>query len=209
MLGGSVYVALIRFMVSLMGVIILYTQMGGSRFGRRETILYYGGFSTVLLTAACFWYVIDRDGCVRMVAFVMYMCFSVFALFLDRGHIGLSVYKLSLTFYLSAGFLISGIGVSMLFFGGDVWVDILVRILLIAVMAFFLERKIKASIRGFGNYMENGIDHIIRDRFYHGSKHGRTSVLPAFSDRREFFPYWYPANFSVLALPTGGAGEGI
>ncbi|MDE6874675.1 MAG: GHKL domain-containing protein [Lachnospiraceae bacterium] len=160
MLGGSVYIALTRFTVSLAGVIILYSLMSEPRFGKKRTMLSYGCFSAVLLVAACFWYIIDQESCVRMVAFAMYMCFSVFAVFMSRDHIGLSIYKLSLTFYLLAVFLIGGIEVSMIFFGGNVWVDIIVRILLITAMAFFIERKIKTSIRDFGNYMENELDRV-------------------------------------------------
>lgn len=70
----------------------------------------------------------------------------------------LSVYKLALTFYLLAVFLISGIEVSSIFFHGNVWVDIVVRILLILAMALFIDRKIKESIRGFGRYVESELD---------------------------------------------------
>ena len=34
MLGGSVYIAFIRFAISLAGVIILFSEMSESRFGR-------------------------------------------------------------------------------------------------------------------------------------------------------------------------------
>ena len=39
-----------------------------------------------------------------------------------------------------------------------VWADIIVRLLLICIMAFFIETKVKTSIRGFGNYVENELD---------------------------------------------------
>ena len=44
MLGGSVYIAFIRFAISLAGVILLFSQISKSRFSRKKTILYNGGF---------------------------------------------------------------------------------------------------------------------------------------------------------------------
>ena len=36
MLGGSVYIAFIRFMINCMGVVLLFTQIGESRFDRKR-----------------------------------------------------------------------------------------------------------------------------------------------------------------------------
>ena len=79
MLGGSVYIAFIRFAISLAGVILLFSRISESRFGRKKTIIYYGCFSVVALILASAWYVADWKSCVRGVAFAMYACFAVFA----------------------------------------------------------------------------------------------------------------------------------
>ena len=47
---------------------------------------------------------------------------------------------------------------SIIFFGRNVWADIITRILLILLIAYFIEKKIKSSIRGFGYYVENELD---------------------------------------------------
>ncbi len=158
MLGGSVYIALIRFGISLAGVILLYSLMSVSRFSRKRTVLLYGVFCVAVLAFACIWYVADWQSCVKMVAFVMFLNFCVFALFVSRGHIFLLVYKLMLTFYMLAVFLIGGIEVSLIFFNQNVWADIITRVVLIAVMAFFIDRKLKHSIRGFDYYVEHELD---------------------------------------------------
>lgn len=158
MLGGPVAVAFLRFAVSFAGTVLLYSLMSESRFDRRKTILNYVGFGLVLIAGACFWYVTDQENCVRLVAFVMFLCFCVFAAFMSSDHIYLTVYKLALTFYLLAVFLIGGIEVSILFFDRNVWADLVTRIVLIAAMAVFIEKKIRASIRGFGDYVENEVD---------------------------------------------------
>ena len=158
MLGGPVYIALIRFTISFAGTIILFSLMSEPRFPKKKMAVCYGCFGFVLILMACIWYIIDWKNCVKMVAFVMYICFGIFAVYMSKDQICLSLYKLALTFYLLAVFLIGGIEVSLLFFGGNVWADIIVRIIIILVMVLFINKWIKSSIRGFGNYVENELD---------------------------------------------------
>lgn len=158
MLGGSVYIAMLRFIISLAGTILLFSLMSEPRFGARKTAAFYGCFSVIAITLACVWYVVDWENCVKMVAFVLFIGFAVFAIFMSRDHLLLSVYKLALTFYLLAVFLVGGIEVAVIFFQRNVWADIIIRILLIIIMALFIDRKIKKSIREFSYYVENELD---------------------------------------------------
>ena len=158
MLGGPVYIAFIRFAISLAGVILLFSRMSESRFGRRKTIICYGGFSAVVLTLASVWYVADWESCVRIVAFAMYICFAVFAMIMSSDSVYLTIYKLALTFYLLAVFLIGGLETAIIFFNRNVWADIITRIILILLMTFFIEKKLKSSIKGFGDYVETEVD---------------------------------------------------
>lgn len=158
MLGGSVWIALLRFVISLAGTILLFSLMSESKFERKKTIVCYTGFSFLMITAACVWYVADWESCVKMVAFVMYMCFACFSIYMSSDPVFLSVYKLALTFYLLAVFLIGGIEVAVIFFDGNIWADIVTRVILILLIALFIEKKIKHSIRGFEYYVENELD---------------------------------------------------
>lgn len=76
MLGGSVVIAFIRFGVSLAGTILLYSILSEPRYNKKQTIVRYTVFSLVLMSAACIWYVLDWESCVRIVAFAMFICFS-------------------------------------------------------------------------------------------------------------------------------------
>lgn len=158
MLGGPVYIAFIRYAISFAGVVLLFSLMSESRYNRKKTVICYAGFGAVLIAGACIWYRIDWQSCARMAALVMYMCFTIFAVYISRDQIYLSVYKLALTFYLMAVYLIGGIEVSVIFFDRNVWVDIIVRMILIAAMTLFINAKIKSSIRGFSYYVENELD---------------------------------------------------
>ncbi len=158
MLGGSVWIALIRFGISLAGTILLFSLMSRPRFGKKRMITGYLCFCTVSLLAACIWYVVDWESCAKMVAFVLFICFAVYAVWTSSDPFALSMYKLALTFYLLAVFLIGGIEVSVLFFDRNVWADIVTRVVLILLMALFIDRKVKGAIQGFSDYVENELD---------------------------------------------------
>lgn len=158
MLGGSVYIAFIRFASSLAGVILLFSMLSESRFDRRKTMISYGCFCVALLSFACVWYVADWESCIRMVAFVMYMCFFIFAVFMSRDSAYLTMYKLALVFYLMSVFVIGGLEISIIFFRRNVWADIVSRILLILLIAFLLDRYVKGPVKEFGDYVEREAD---------------------------------------------------
>lgn len=158
MLGGSVYIALIRYAISLAGTIVLFSLISEPRYNPKKTSICYIGFGFVLIGCACIWYVIDWSTCVKMSAFVMYLCFAAFAILMSSDPLYLLLYKFALTFYLLAVFLIGGIEISIIFFDRNVWVDIVTRIILILLMAVFIDRKIKESIRRFGRYVETELD---------------------------------------------------
>lgn len=158
MLGGPLYIALIRFAISLAGTILLFSMMSDYKFSRKKTAVYYGCFSVAVIAAAGIWYVVHWESCVKMVALTMYLCFATFAICMSSDPVFLSIYKLALTFYLLAVFLIGGIEVSVIFFHRNVWADIITRILLILIMAGLIDKKIKDSIRKFSDYVENELD---------------------------------------------------
>ncbi len=158
MLGGSVWIALIRFAVSFAGVILLFSRMSESRFEGKITVLCYGCFSAVVIALGCIWYVVDWESCVRIVAIAMYMLFFVFAIFMSKDSVYLSIYKLALTFYLMAVFLVGGLETAVIFFHRNVWADIITRILLILLMTVIMEKKLKDPIKGFSDYVENEVD---------------------------------------------------
>lgn len=158
MLGGPVYIAVIRFVVSFAGVCILYSRLSESRFEQKKTIMCYGCFCAVMILLSSIWYAVDRESCVRIAALVMYMCFAALSIFMSKDSVYLSMYKLALTFYLLAVFLIGGVETAVLFFDRNVWVDIAMRVILVLLMSYFIEYKLKSIIRGFGDYVERELD---------------------------------------------------
>lgn len=93
-----------------------------------------------------------------IVAFAIFACFAVFAIVLSSDLVYLSIYKLALTLYLLAIFMVGGLEVAMIFFDSNVWADIITRVILILLMAVVIEKKLKSTIRGFGDYVEKEVD---------------------------------------------------
>lgn len=160
MLGGSVYIALIRFVISLAGVILLYSILCKSRFGRKKTTLYYLCFSTFMTVLSCIWYMIDQALYVRMGPHTMYLCFAFFAFWISKGYIWVKIYKLVLVFYLMGLYIIGAVEISIFFFENNIWADIIMRILLTLLIAFLLYKYVKKYMEGFGNYVERETDRV-------------------------------------------------
>lgn len=158
MLGGSVYIAFIRYLISLVGVVLMFSEISESRFGRKKSAVYYGCFCMAVSALACIWYLADWESCVRMAAFMMYLCFSIFAFWISKGSACLIIYKLALVFYFMAVFVIGGLEISILFFHRNIWADMVVRVLLICLLALLIDKYVKESMQGFGRYVEKEAD---------------------------------------------------
>lgn len=158
MLGGSVYIAFIRFVISLTGVILLYFTICKSRFGRKKTFLYYLCFGTVMTALSCVWYYINQANYARFGPLTMYFVFSIFAFLFSKGSVWMKIYKLVLVFYLMVLYLIASIEISIFFFDGSIWADIIGRVFLILLISFLLNKYVRKYMDGFGDYVEKEAD---------------------------------------------------
>ena len=158
MLGGSVYIAFFRLVINLAGVILLFSLLSESRFDRKKMAIGYVCFCTAMCVLASVWYVVNWESYVRMAPFTIYMCFSVFAIFMSKDSVYLTIYKLALGFYLMSVFVVGGLEISIVFFESNIWADMISRIMLILFIAFLLDRYVKESVKDFGDYMESEAD---------------------------------------------------
>lgn len=158
MLGGSLFIAFARFILSITGVSLFYCLISRPRFNMKKTALSYISFCIILSLALCAWYILHWKSFIRMGVLTAYILFAVFSIFMSIDTIFLSVYKLALVFYLLAVFLISGIEISIIFFNRNIWADIIIRIILIIIMAYFINRYLKEPVKEFSIYIEEELD---------------------------------------------------
>lgn len=160
MLGGSVYIAFIRFMISLAGVILLYSILSESRFSKKRTALYYLCFAAAMTAISCTWYVVDQSLYVRMGPHVMYLGFAIFAFLLSKGYVWVKIYKLVFVFYLMTVYIVGAIEIAIFFFGHSIWADMIMRLFLLTLFAFLLEKYVRKEMKGFGDYVERETDRV-------------------------------------------------
>lgn len=158
MLGGSVMIAMVRMVVSIGGTILLFFLISESRFEKKKTVAACLCLYVVLIAATCIWYAISPQIFPRVGALVTYLCFGIFAVWISRDTLYVTMYKLALVFYLLSVFMIGGIEIAMFFFHSNVWADIVGRIVLLGLIAWFINTKLKSTIRGFSDYVENELD---------------------------------------------------
>ncbi len=158
MLGGSVMIAMMRMIVSIGGTILLFFLISESRFEKKKTVAACLCLYVVLIAATCTWYAISQQAFARMGTLVTYLCFGIFAVWISRDSVYVTMYKLALVFYLLFVFMIGGIEISVFFFNKNVWADIVGRMVLLSLIAWFINRKLKSTIRGFSDYVENELD---------------------------------------------------
>lgn len=158
MLGGSVLIAMVRMVVSIGGTILLFFLISESRFEKKKTVAACLCLYAFLIAATCAWYAVSQQAFARLGALVTYLCFGIFAAWISRDSLNVSMYKLALVFYLLSVFLIGGIEIAVLFFDSNVWADIVGRIVLLGLIVWFINSKLKSTIRGFSDYVENEMD---------------------------------------------------
>lgn len=151
-------IALVRMVVSIGGTILLFFLISESRFEKKKTVAACLCFYLVLIAATCIWYAVSQQVFARVGALVTYLCFGIFAVWISRDSIYVSMYKLALVFYLLSVFMIGGIELAVFFFDSNVWADIAGRIVLLGLIMWFINTKLKSTIRGFSDYVENELD---------------------------------------------------
>ena len=158
MLGGSVYIAFIRFVICMIGTIILFLQIDEPRFNKKIVTVIYGVYCVIALVVSCGWYVIDWQSCIRMITFVIFGAFVLVSLFVSNKSIFLTIYNLAFTFYLTAVFIVGGIETARVFFRANIWADIIARIVIILAMIFWIRKYMRKPLKGFDNYLETEMD---------------------------------------------------
>lgn len=160
MLGGSVYIALIRFVISLAGVMLLYSILSESRFSTKKTVLYYSCFAVVMTAISCMWYVANQPLYVRVGPHTMYLGYAFFAFWCSKGSVWVKVYKLVFVFYLMTVYIVGSIEIAIFFFGHSIWADMFMRLFLLSLFAFLLEKYVRKDMEGFGDYVERETDRV-------------------------------------------------
>lgn len=144
MLGGSFLVAVFRNTVSAGLMLSFFLMLDRPRFPMKKTILYYILFGTLMITTYSMWYLYGNSSFVKYAGISILPVIGIFCGIMSRDVIYLSLYKIALAFYLFSVCTFCGVDVARWGFNGNLWIDILVRIicsLIILVVTWIKFRK--------------------------------------------------------------------
>ncbi len=143
MLGGSFWVSFLRNGLGAGLMIAVFMLLEHPAAFRRKMAVSCILFWLLATTGYSCWYLMDKDSFVRFAGLLSIPVVGIFCIWIGRDNLYLSLYKLTLGFYLLSVTVFLGIDLSRLWFGGSIVADIVIRIVLMAVIVFLLASKIR------------------------------------------------------------------
>ncbi len=154
MLGGSFLIAFFRNSISAGLILSFFLMLDRPRFSMKKTIYCYVIFGISLITVYSIWFQLANQSFVHYAAFSILPVIGVFCSLMSGEVLYLSMYKMALAFYLFSVCTFCGVDAARWGFGGNLWVDILVRFICMVIILVFTWKK-------FRKQFLNGVDFLI------------------------------------------------
>lgn len=158
MLGGSFWIALLRHIMGatlMMGVFFLLDR---PRFSIKKTAVYYCMFGVLAAAVFGMWYLINFEVFVRFSGFAAIFVVGIFCTLMSADFLYLSIYKITLSFYLLSVMVFLGIDGSRLLFGGSLWADLALRVVVETVMLLFIIKKVRPRFQAGRDFLNAVMD---------------------------------------------------
>lgn len=143
MLGGSFWIAFLRATIGAGLIMTVFLLLDRPKFPMKKTLVYYVLFGCLVVASFSSWYMLDREGYVRFSGILVFPVVGSFCMWMSREKVYLSIYKIAFGFYLLAVTTVCGIDVSRLWFEGNIWVDIIFRMVTTSVILLVIFWKIR------------------------------------------------------------------
>lgn len=158
MLGGSFWIALLRHMMGALLIMGVFYLLDRPRFSRKKTVVYYGVFGLLAVMGFGVWYLVDFQMFVRFSGFMAIFVVGIFCMAMSADFLYLSIYKLTLGFYLLSVMVFLGVDTSRLWFGGSLWADIALRGVIETVMLLFIVKKVRPRFQEGRDFLSAVMD---------------------------------------------------
>lgn len=137
MLGGSFWVAALRNTVGAGLMLSFFLMLDRPKLPMKKTIWCYLAFGIVLVSTYSLWYLYGNASFVKFAGISTLPVIGIFCGIMSRDAIYLSLYKIALAFYLFSVCTFCGVDVARWAFNGNLWIDILVRVICSLIILFF------------------------------------------------------------------------
>ena len=158
MLGSSYWISLLRNAIGAMLMMAVFLLLDRPRYPMKRTILFYIIFGVFMVLGFSAWYVLDWEGFVRFAGLACMPPIGIFCGLLSEDGIYLSLYKISLGFYLLSVCVFLGVDISRLLFHWNMWADILIRILLAAAILLFIVKQFRKAFFERLDFLQGELD---------------------------------------------------
>lgn len=145
MLGGSFWIGFLRNSMGAGVIMIVFLLLDHPKYSLRKTIWYYIVFALFILLGFTFWYQLNLESYIRLGGVVTIPVMGLFCICMSNDPIQLSLYKLTLGFYLLAVTVFLGVDVSRMWFSGNMWIDIIIRFILQVIVIAVIAKRFRKS----------------------------------------------------------------
>lgn len=154
MLGGSFGVAFFRNAIAAGLFMTVFLLLDRPKFPMKKTQIYYAAYGCLTVFFFSIWYMLDRESFARFSGISVFPVIGSFCIWMSRERTYLSLYKIALGFYLLAVTTVCGIDVSRLCFGGNIWADIIVRVVTSLVILLVIFWKVRQNFLDGADILE-------------------------------------------------------
>ena len=158
MLGGTFLVALLRNAISTTLMLSFFLMLDRPRFPMKITIGCYmlTGVSIIIIYST--WYLYANESFVKYAGISTLPVIGIFCGMMSAEVVYLSLYKMALAFYLFSVATFCGVDVSRWGFQGNMWVDILVRLICMTVILTFTWVKFRKQFLNSVDFLIDEMD---------------------------------------------------
>lgn len=158
MLGGSFWVALLRNTMSIGLMMAFFLMLDRPRCPMRKAIGCYVACGGSMIAGYSLWYLLETASFVRYSGLSSLLVVGVFCGLMSRDVLYLTLYKMGMAFYLLSLCVFCGVDVARWWYGGNMWVDILVRAACVVVILFFTWKKLRKQFLGGIDFLMEEMD---------------------------------------------------
>ena len=158
MLGGSFWVAGVRNGMAACLMMAVFLLLDRPRLPMKKTICCYVLFGAAAVVCFSVWYALDWESFVRFSGMLTIPVIGIFCTKLSRETIYVSLYKLTLGFYLISVIVFCGIDAARLWFSESIWADFAVRFVLMTLMIAVIARNVRTRFLEGIDYVREEMD---------------------------------------------------
>jgi len=143
MLGGSFWIALLRNTISAILMMSFFLMLDRPKFPIKKTARIYLIFGSLVVISYSLWYLFAYKSFMRIAGMSSFVVIGIFCTLMSRESIYLSLYKMASGFYCLSVSVFCGVDMSRWFFHGNIWVDIVIRLLCTTLLLIFTWKKLR------------------------------------------------------------------